>query len=361
MSEETGTFLILHGGALGDLVLTLQLARGLSQVDAGTVLRIVSRVNPGDLSRCRPSIERVSPEGLGLHWLHVEGDEPPPERLRELVAGRRVLNALGDVDSVVHRRLLTLGARAVYSFDPRARPESVTHITAQWQRELERQGLLFPKCIYHNRGRAALAVPEEIRRHGQHLLERMAPGSQPPAAMETGLRGSTAEPAPGRRMDEHGRTSRPWQPILIHPGSGGAAKCWPLPCFLDVGRRLRADGHDVCFVVGPAEIERWPSSELDAIRAEFTLIEYPTADDLLNLLAATGVFISNDAGPAHLASLLGTPTLTLFGPTSATVWRPLGPRAQAIQGDPAKDGDDWGIDPLRVVEATVQASRRAAR
>ncbi len=183
MTDRT---IIFHGGALGDLVLTIQLALRLPRINAESVLRVVSRVNPGDLSKCRPSIERVSPEGLGVHWLYTEGEEPPPERLRELAAGRRVLSALGDVDSVVHRRLLTLGARAVYSFDPRPKPEFETHITTQWQRELERQGLLFPKCIYHNRGRAALAVPKEIRRHGRHLLERTTPGSQPPAVTESG-------------------------------------------------------------------------------------------------------------------------------------------------------------------------------
>ena len=361
MSEKTTTLLILHAGALGDLMLTLQLALRLPQVDAGSVLRMVSRVNPGDLSRCRPSIERVSPEGLGGHWLHVQDNEPPPERLRKLVAGRRVLSALGDGDSIVHRRLLTLGARAVYSFDPRPRSGLETHITTQWQRELERQGILSPKCIYHNRERATLAVPEEIRRHGQRSLERTAPSSQPPAGTETGPCGWTAESEPGRYMDEYGRVSRAWQPVLIHPGSGGRAKYWPLRCFLDAGRQVQELGCGVCFIVGPVELERWASGELDAIRAEFPLIECPEPDELVALLTATAAFVSNDSGPAHLASLLGTPTVTIFGPTSTIVWRPRGPRAQAIQGDPAMDADDWGIDPQRVVEAAVQALRCAAR
>lgn len=342
-------WMVLHGGALGDLALTIQLALRLREVQAGSTLQVVSRVDPGDLSGCRPSIERVSPEGLGLHWLHMEGDEPPAETLRELVAGRRVLSALGDVDSTVHRRLRRLGAREVYSFDPRPKPDLDAHITTQWQRELEQQGLLYPKCSYHNRGRAALAVPDETRQRGGELLEQIS-----------SLWRSTAGGGAGRYRT-HGRASRPRHPVLIHPGGGGRAKCWALPRFLDVGRRLCAKDNDVCFVVGPAETERWTNAEFEAIRREFPLIERPEPDELLALLAATATFISNDSGPAHLASLLGAPTVTIFGPTSEAVWRPLGPRVRAIQGDPTEDAKNWGIDPQRVVEATRQASRHAAR
>ena len=134
-------WLILHAGALGDLALTLHLARRLPDVSAASVLRIVSRSDPGDLSDWRPAVSRQSVEGLGLHRLHAESDESLPDRLRDLVAGRPVLNALAGVDSVVHRRLEQLGAQVLYSLDPRPEPGLNTHITVQWQHELERQGL----------------------------------------------------------------------------------------------------------------------------------------------------------------------------------------------------------------------------
>ena len=142
--------LILHGGALGDLALTLQFALRLTMPRAGDELLLISRINPGDLSSCRPSVLRRSPEGLGLHWLHAESEEPPPERLRTLVVGQNVLNALSGTDSIVHRRLLKLEPRNVHSFDPRPKPGVSVHITTQWQRELEGQGLLFPFRINVN-------------------------------------------------------------------------------------------------------------------------------------------------------------------------------------------------------------------
>lgn len=312
--------LIMHGGALGDLLLTLQLARHLAGVTVASTLQLVSRTDPGDLSTCRPSIVRRPPEGLGLHWLYAEGDDPSSERLQELVARRQVLNALGGVDSVVHRRLLRLHARAVFSFDPRPDPGVDTRITTQWQRELEEQGLSFRQGSCENHGSSTLSVPDGVRDRGRKQLTAIGAGGQP---------------------------------VLVHPGSGGWAKCWPLRCFLDVARRLRAQGLDLCFVTGPVEVERWAADDLEAIRGEFPLLKSPGPDELLSVLTAARTLISNDAGPAHLAALLGTPTVTVFGPTSATVWGPLGRCARIIVGEPDRRPDDWGVDPQQVVDAAL--------
>ena len=141
------------------------------------------------------------------------------------------------------------------------------------------------------------------------------------------------------------------KPVLIHPGSGGRSKCWPLACFLDVARRLACRGIVVCFVIGPVELECWPDDRLDSIRAGFPLIECPRPNDLLALLAAARSLLSNDSGPAHLAALLGTPTVTIFGTTSATVWRPLGALATVLAGNPQDEPITWGIRAERVVHA----------
>ena len=397
-------WLILHAGALGDLALMLQLALLLPDVDAASTLWVVSRTNPGDLSSCRPSVRRISLEGIGLHWLHADGDDPPPERLRELIAGRRVLNALSDAESAVHRRLVGLGARGVFSFDSRPDAQSSAHITMQWQSRLEGQGLLTGKRLQEHRGGAHLLVPNELRERG-HLTglqepERTSratagagPGRHPRLREDAGrdarlcedkarsaqLRedkgrsarlgedaSRTAFPVPEGRVKvaqgaSPGTAADPKtrspngaievRPILIHPGSGGRAKCWPLACFIDVARRLRESGELVCFVVGPVELERWPVDDLNAIRAEFPVFESPAPNDLLCLLAGARVLIANDAGPAHLAALLGTPTVTIFGPTSPAVWHPLGPAARCLYGDSDSYPDDWGISLTRVVEA----------
>jgi hypothetical protein len=321
-------WVILHGGALGDLTLTIQLALRLPDVGEGGGLHVVSRTDPGDLSACRPSIRRRSSEGLGLHWLFGDHDDPPPARLAQLLRGARVLNALAGAHTIVHKRLLELAPAALYSLDPRPRAGASRHITQQWQTQLEQQNLLVPKCIHQQPAHRVLGVPDALRRAGAALLRqsRAAPDS------------ATEAPA-----DTAGPT------VVIHPGSGGRAKCWPRSGFLEVARRLCQERRaTVCFLVGPVELETWSAAELVELAGEFPLLRGPTPNELVAILSAADVLIGNDAGPTHLAALLGTPTVALFGPTPVSVWRPLGVGAHVMAGDPRSRPDTWGIQPGQV-------------
>jgi hypothetical protein len=300
-----------------------------------------------------------------------QGD-PPPTRLRELVCGARVLNALAAPESSVHRGLVALGPAELYSLDPRPRVGVSCHVTEQWRMQLEGQGLPVPGCVPVG---PHLAVPAELRRRGRELLG-LCPGGA----------GRTPSPEPERGAGN--------DIVLIHPGSGGRGKCWPLPCFMQVARQLgdRArlcDRHQnatrqrarlpralacaarsdrrrrfahgdigsyaaddrkqaVVFLIGPVERETWAPSELAGLRDEFRVLCCPEPDELVALLAAAAVVVGNDGGPGHLAALLGRPTVTIFGPTSPTVWRPLGPDSQVLVGDPEAHPYDWGITPGKV-------------
>jgi ADP-heptose:LPS heptosyltransferase len=225
---------------------------------------------------------------------------------------------LAGTHTITHRRLAELAPAALYSVDPRPQDGAARHITQQWQTQLEAQGLLVPKCIHQRPTQRGLRAPLKLRARGRELLPR------------------------GDRAA-----------VVIHPGSGGRGKCWPLANFCDVARRLQAKGANVVFVVGPVELERWPAVELVALEREFALCRSPSADHLVAMLAATAVFVGNDAGPTHLAALLGTPTVAIFGRTSAPIWRPLGSRANVVVGDPQAHPDTWGIAPDLVASVVV--------
>jgi ADP-heptose:LPS heptosyltransferase len=55
---------------------------------------------------------------------------------------------------------------------------------------------------------------------------------------------------------------------------------------------------------------------------------------LAALLQRMSLFIGNDSGPAHLAEAVGTPSVTLFGPTDPRRWAPLDQRAHPIVREP---------------------------
>lgn len=335
----TDDWLILHAGALGDLLLTLQLALRLPGVAESACLRVVSRTDPGDLSACRPSITRRSSEGLGLHWLFGDHDDPPPECLRSLISGARVLSALAGVHTITHHRLDALTPAALYSIDPRPRDGVDRHITQQWQTQLEEQGLLVPKCVHQRPAQRGLGVPEELRVRGRRLLAECA------CAGGGGHNAANAcDPLACARGSDVAR-------VLVHPGSGGAAKCWPLACFVDVARRLRQARVEVCFLVGPVELELWDDAQLAIIADEFPILRSPSPDELVAVTAGATALIANDAGPAHLAALLGTRTIVIFGPTTSSVWRPLGADVRVLSGEPRAASGDWGVAPAAVVDA----------
>ena len=295
-------WIVLHAGALGDLVLTIQLTLRLGDNEQ---MHFISRSNPGDLSQCRPSLMRQSADGLRLHWLYANLDESPPTALRTLLRGAQVLNALGNASSLVHRRLKALEPAELFSFDPRPRTGLNRHITEQWQADLEAQNLHFSEDT-----QPTLTVADTLRQQGREMLHAI---------------GSIADC------------------VLIHPGGGGREKCWPLANFLSVARSLTQRSVDVCFLLGPVELEWWNQADLRALQDEFPIFSQPAPDVLAAILAAGRLLIANDSGPTHLAALLGTPTIAIFGPTPATIWRPLGREVHVIAGDPQSHPDHWGI------------------
>lgn len=135
---------------------------------------------------------------------------------------------------------------------------------------------------------------------------------------------------------------------LIHPGSGSRAKNWPIDRFIELTGRLEALGHRVVWIRGPAE------ADLPAGIPPDQVIDRPSLRALAATLARSRVFIGNDSGVSHLAGAAGAPTLVLFGPTRASVWRPDGPRVHVV---PARRGKLSSIRVEDVVAAVDNVAR----
>ena len=129
--------------------------------------------------------------------------------------------------------------------------------------------------------------------------------------------------------------------VLLHPGSGGADKRWPIGHFWALSATLRAGGLPCAVVCGPVETEA--GLDVEGCPDSVPLIRQSSLSDLIALAAAADLFVGNDSGPAHVAAAVGTPTLTLFGPTDPGIWRPQGPHARVVC---APDGvlDRLGVD-----------------
>jgi heptosyltransferase III len=120
--------------------------------------------------------------------------------------------------------------------------------------------------------------------------------------------------------------------VALHPGAGNREKRWPLPNYAELARALTRERKcGVILVEGPAE--RGIAAEVadGAARGRVAIAKSLPVKVLAGVLARCAWFVGNDSGISHLAAALGIASIALFGPTSPEVWAPLGPHVQVMR------------------------------
>ncbi len=283
--------LIFHAGALGDFLLTWPLAMGLARIHPQSRVIYVTHPGKGRLAEQVLGIESASIE---MGWHHLLGDCS-----RLPVASARLLS----------------GAHSVYSF--------ISNGQDDWSRAVGRSGCDSLVCLN----------PAPPAGWGTHQTDWII------SQMDRAMAAAESMRQMIRFIRERGLRQRDRRAgdVLIHPGAGSPAKCWPLERFVELARFLVADGRRVRFIIGEVEIERWPAARLGLLEQLATVHRPATCVDLLTLVSDAAAFIGNDSGPTHLAAMLGTPTAVLFGPTNPAVWQPIGPRVEVVAASSIDD------------------------
>lgn len=158
--------------------------------------------------------------------------------------------------------------------------------------------------------------------------------------------------------------------VLLNPGANRVDKRWPAASFAKLADALAANpGVAVALSGSPSE-----SSLLDEIASLATSPLLNLADRntdlgcLKPIIRAAALMITNDTGPRHIAAALGTPLITLFGPTDHR-WTTLGLANETILlADPflpeELTTDDHptrcAIDKISVSEVIAAARRHLA-
>jgi ADP-heptose:LPS heptosyltransferase len=138
--------------------------------------------------------------------------------------------------------------------------------------------------------------------------------------------------------------------IGIHPG-GKTMNRWPAENFTAVLEELSRE-KNAEFLITSGEIDKDITDKLSNILAEkkikFAVAQSLPVKDLSALMRKLSLYISNDTGILHLASLNKVRTIGLFGPTDSTEWKPIGKETICIQS-PTVDMKD--LKPLVVLDA----------
>jgi lipopolysaccharide heptosyltransferase II len=116
--------------------------------------------------------------------------------------------------------------------------------------------------------------------------------------------------------------------IAVHLGAAyGSAKLWPLERVTEFCRLLVAEGATAILLGAPSDAAA--AATITAAAPALSLVGRDRPLLLPALLAQIDVLVAGDTGVAHLAAALGTPVVTLFGPTDPRLSAPRG-RASVV-------------------------------
>jgi len=124
--------------------------------------------------------------------------------------------------------------------------------------------------------------------------------------------------------------------IALCPGSiNSRAKRWPAERYAAFADRLIDElGAEVLLVGSPGELD--VSQEVGRLmRGQALMLTGKTEmAEAVAVLSLVDLLVTNDTGPAHIASALGRPTLVIFGPTNPLTTRPFSPVGEIIRHPP---------------------------
>jgi ADP-heptose:LPS heptosyltransferase len=107
------------------------------------------------------------------------------------------------------------------------------------------------------------------------------------------------------------------KPVVIHPGTGWPVKNWPPERWGTVAGVLASHTGSLVLVTGTApERSTMESVVAHAHGRAVALPESLSLGPFAALLSRARVVLGSDSGPLHLAALVGTPVIGLYGPYS---------------------------------------------
>lgn len=293
--------LLLHPGALGDIILSLPAIALLRKRFPSATVTVA-----GNVDHLSPIVsgyaERIlSLSTLPLHRLYTR-EALPPEEVLFWKSFSRVVSWTGAEDPAFVKKLQAIHPDA---------------------------------CIG-----AWKPQPQEPRHVSQLFALSLGFDSSPEIKLEPAYIRLDPE---ARHLAVQWLSQRGWNEkdslTALHPGAGSKEKRWPLSRFLSLARKLILQKKGTLLLIeGPAEegLARHIEQQLPSGKAIL-------AESLhLSLLAAVieqcGTFIGNDSGIAHLAAALKVPCVILFGPTLPQHWAPLGEKVVVLRNPGSCEG-----------------------
>ena len=119
---------------------------------------------------------------------------------------------------------------------------------------------------------------------------------------------------------------------VINPGAGWDSKLWPARRFGEVARALSERHRIPSLVVWAGEREQqWGEEIVESSGGRAVMAPNTSLTDLAEIFRQASFFIGSDTGPLHLAAAVGTPCVSMYGPTKPSICGPYGSQHIALQ------------------------------
>jgi len=311
--------LFIRPGGIGDAVLLVPTLRALQRAHPSCAVDVLAESRNASVFALAPGIRRVysynSPSQIGAALAErydVVIDTEQWYRLSAVVA-----------------RLT--GARVLIGFATNERKRLFTHTVPYLQQQYEAYSFL-------------------------SLLEPL--GEAQPTSIEVPyLTLPTTAVAAAQRLVVP-MAGRPY--LTIFPGASVPEKQWGTRNFRELAVSLAARGIGVV-VVGGADM-RAAGEEIARGGGAVNLAGRGSLVETAAIMGQGRLLVSGDSGLLHIAAGLGTPTVSLFGPSDPRKWSPRGEQHRVFSSEsPCAPCSRYGTIPHCAVGATCMASTKPAQ
>lgn len=295
--------LIIHGGAIGDLVLALPAIGAVRQSCPQAILELLARPALHPLLERQGLVDHVGTlDGRPLH--HLFSPELPKSLWDDLRRFDLIISWFGSGSEAYRQALARLPVRTLVA---RAVPSEASQLHAVDYLI----HTLAPLGISTDERTPRLWLTESDRQEGRQLLDCWG-------IVEGSL-------------------------VALHPGSGSPRKCWPAERFAELALILWQRGMRIVVIEGPADAQvvddfwSWTAKRMEPVPGDRLLrLSQVSLRQVAIVLDRCTVYVGNDSGITHLAAALGTPTVAIFSVTDPKIWGPRG-NVTILEGVPSVD------------------------
>ena len=290
------TIVMLHPGALGDLLLAVPAIRRLRVRYPHHRLVLCAHEQAAALLGASSLVDEwMAFQGAGCAAL-FNGSRPEDRVLLDCLSRCDLAVAwIRDEAGMLAAGLKMCGAADAVVQSPFAQTLNAVHQSARYAEILGEKAPDVPVV-------SSLVIPEDVRRKAQAHLQTCGVSFNRPFA-------------------------------VVHPGSGSRHKCVNPAIWRSVTHGLNEEGVQSLLLEGPAD-HVVVQTLLDHLSHRPILLRDLSLSLLAGVLSLADLYVGHDSGVTHLAALLGAPTVAMFGPTDPARWAPTGPAVTVLQAQP---------------------------